>query len=68
MRKLSASSLKDLLNDYHRFESRFTSCIQLKKFNPAYVSGQCLHSVAEHYANTGELNKQVAYDMLENKK
>ena len=67
-RKLSASSLKDLLNDYHRFESRFTSCIQLKKFNPAYVSGQCLHSIAEHYAKTWELNKQVWYDLLETKK
>jgi len=67
-RKLSASSIKDIVKEFHKFLTRFVSPIQLKSFNPAYVSGQCLHSIAEHFANTGELNKQVAYDLLETKK
>ena len=68
MRKLSASSLKDLLKDYPRFEQRFTTWITIKTFNPAFVVWNCLHSVAEHYAITGELDIEKAYEQLENKK
>lgn len=65
--KQSASRLKNLLTNDNvpKYINEITSCVSTKSFEPKLIVWNCLHSVAEHFANTGELDKQKAYDKLE---
>lgn len=63
-KKLSASTIKYLLDNEYKFVNKFTVWIDVDPMNVNFAIWSCLHKIAEHYSNTWEFSKDVWFMLL----
>lgn len=64
VKKLSASTIKYLLDNEYKFVNKFTVWIDIEPVNVNFAMWSCLHKIAEHYSNTQEFSKDVWFMLL----
>lgn len=62
--KLSASSLKLLIDDRYKFVNKFLLWFDLEDPNIHFIIWKCLHRIAEHYNNTWIIDKDEWFKLL----